>query len=354
MSDHSDHPSYLGHHYDTVEQQFDSGKLGMWLFLATEILLFAGLFCAYAIYRKNHPEVFIYAHQFLDKQLGGINTLVLITSSFTMAMAVRMAQLGKKQATAGLLALTLLGGVGFLGIKAVEYEHKWKHGLLWGTKYRDQDAEHAAPGEHGGEHGTDGEAAPGEHSLRLGLPGVEVAHAAEDAGHGAAGSEAAADGEAGAGGADHAASGDAAAAGAETHAADGTMTEAAATGAEGIGDESLEPAPIIGGEAMPRSGLAHGASQPQGMAAPAEAGEGHGTDHKPSNVHIFFGIYFLMTGLHGLHVIAGMGAISWVLVRTLRGDFSAEYSTPVDLVGLYWHLVDLVWIYLFPLLYLIH
>ena len=358
MSDHSDHPSYLGHHYDTVEQQFDSGKLGMWLFLATEILLFAGLFCAYAIYRKNHPEVFIYAHQFLDKNLGGINTLVLITSSFTMAMAVRMAQLGKKQATAGLLALTLLGGVGFLGIKAVEYEHKWKHGLLWGTKYRDQDAEHGTPGEHGGEHGTEGETAPGEHSLRLSLPGVEIAHAAEDAGHGAAGNEATS-GEAAANGTEHAADGTEHSASGDATMSEGTTAAGEGAAAEGAqmdasADESGEPAPIVGGEAMPHSGLAKGASQPQGMAAPAEAGEGHGTGHKPSNVHIFFGIYFLMTGLHGLHVIAGMGAISWVLIRTLRGDFSAEYSTPVDLVGLYWHLVDLVWIYLFPLLYLIH
>ena len=87
----------LAHHFDTPQQQFESGKLGMWLFLATEILLFGGLFCAYAVYRANHPEIFIYAHQFLDKTLGGINTIVLICSSLTMAWAVRAAQLGQRR-----------------------------------------------------------------------------------------------------------------------------------------------------------------------------------------------------------------------------------------------------------------
>lgn len=72
-----------------------------------------------------------------------------------------------------------------------------------------------------------------------------------------------------------------------------------------------------------------------------------------TNPHLFFGIYFTMTGLHGLHVIAGMVVIAWMLRRTLRGDFSGEYYTPVEVTGLYWHLVDLVWIFLFPLLYLV-
>ena len=83
---------HLQHHFDTPEQQFDAGKLGIWLFLATEILLFGGLFCAYAIYRANHPEIFVYAHQFLDKILGGTNTVILLCSSLTMAWAVRAAQ----------------------------------------------------------------------------------------------------------------------------------------------------------------------------------------------------------------------------------------------------------------------
>ena len=96
----------------------------------------AGLFCAYAVYRNFHPEMFDYAHVYLNTNLGAINTVILITSSFTMAMAVRTAQLGQRGATTLLLALTILGGFGFLGIKKVEYEEKWKHGLLWGTKFQ--------------------------------------------------------------------------------------------------------------------------------------------------------------------------------------------------------------------------
>src|ERR1700712_1573482 len=88
------HDPHLAHHFDTPEQQFSSAKLGMWIFLGTEILMFGGLFCAYAVYRHNHPDVFAYAHQFLNKWLGAINTLVLITSSLTMAWAVRSSQLG--------------------------------------------------------------------------------------------------------------------------------------------------------------------------------------------------------------------------------------------------------------------
>ena len=94
---------HLQHHFDTAEQQFDAGKLGMWLFLATEILLFGGLFCAYAVYRANHPEIFLYAHQFLDKSLGGTNTVILLCSSLTMAWAVRASQLGQRKLLIGLL-----------------------------------------------------------------------------------------------------------------------------------------------------------------------------------------------------------------------------------------------------------
>ena len=102
-----------------------------------------------------------------------------------------------------------------------------------------------------------------------------------------------------------------------------------------------------------RSTLPPPALSPVGLAK-AQTSGAHHDGPVPKNVHIFFGIYFLMTGLHGIHVIAGMIAIIWAWIRNMRGHFSAEYSTPVDLVGLYWHLVDLVWIFLFPLLYLIH
>jgi cytochrome c oxidase subunit 3 len=256
MTSH-EHSPHLQHHFDTPDQQFDAGKLGIWLFLATEVLLFGGLFCTYAIYRANHPEVFLYAHQFLDKVLGGTNTVILLCSSLTMAWAVRASQLGQRKLLITLLSLTLLGGFGFMGIKYVEYKAKWEHGLLPGT--------HFAPHED-----SEGKAAP-----------------------------------------------------------------AAAA-------------------AAPSTTIKPSAQGPPGTAAPgdvADRGASHGK--RPNNVQIFFGIYFLMTGLHGIHVLAGMVAITWILVRSIKGHFGPAYFTPVDFVGLYWHLVDLIWIFLFPLFYLI-
>ncbi|MDO9694972.1 MAG: cytochrome c oxidase subunit 3 family protein [Candidatus Latescibacteria bacterium] len=270
------HP-HLQHHFESMAQQYDSGKFGMWLFLVTEVLLFGGLFCAYAVYRANHPEIFAYAHQFLDKTLGGLNTLVLIVSSLTMAMAVRCAQLGQQRRLKQMLAATLLCACIFLGVKGVEYEHKWKHGLLWGTHYVPQ-GETVAP--------------------------ADAAGAATTAETTAAAAAAPADG--------------------------GTTLPHAATGPQGLADHS-QPG---------HGGASHGGHGPAGPA--------------PRNVHLFFGIYFVMTGLHGIHVLAGMIAIVWLLRRSAAGEFGPEYFAPVDFVGLYWHLVDLIWIFLFPLLYLIH
>ena len=107
---HHEHPPHLAHHWDNPKQQFEAGKLGMWLFLATEFLLFGGLFCAYAVYRGNNPEMFEWGSQFLDTKWGAINTVVLILSSLTMALAVSAAQLGRKRALIALLSATFLGG----------------------------------------------------------------------------------------------------------------------------------------------------------------------------------------------------------------------------------------------------
>lgn len=274
MSTH-EHPDYLGHHFETPQQQYDSSKLGMWLFLATEILLFAGLFCAYSVYRSNHPEIFVYAHQYLDKTLGGINTLVLICSSLTMAWAVRCAQTNQRRGLILLLSMTLLFACCFLGIKYVEYEQKWKHGLLWGKRFHPHTEE--------------------TQSHEKSAPPVIAAQPAPPA-------------------------------------------PAPAPPPTGEDKSLIEPAP------RGPAGLAAGAVE--------EGKPGH-EGSRPSNVQIFFGIYFLMTGLHGLHVIGGMSVIAWLLVRSVKGHFTSEYFTPVDLGGLYWHLVDLIWIYLFPLLYLI-
>lgn len=252
------HPPFLAHHFESSEQQFDSCKLGMWLFLVTEVMFFSGLICAYVVYRANHPEIFVYCHQFLDARLGAVNTIVLLVSSLTMALAVRAAQLGQRRALIVNLVLTLACAGGFLGIKFVEYSHKWHAGLLWASAYK-PDPEHL-----NGSHAS-------------------VAATDESAGH-------------------------------------------------------------------------HQVMEGQGSARPVASDSAHSPADaaEPRNAGIFFSIYFCLTGVHGIHIVAGIIAIVWLLRRAVRGDFSSEYYGPVDFVGLYWHLVDLIWIYLFPLLYLIH
>lgn len=246
---HGEHPPHLAHHFEHPLQQFEAGKLGMWIFIAQEVLFFGGLFGAYAYFRANYPDMFLYAHKFLDWKLGGLNTLILLASSLTMAWAVRAAQLGKRKALINLLIVTLVFAGGFCVVKGVEYKSKFEHQLLWGTRFAPDP--HYLEGKHGGAH-------------------------------------------------------------------------------EAAGEDGADPL------------------DPGGLAAAA------GHPDPPENLHIFFGIYFLMTGLHALHVLIGMGAIGWVLYRAYLGHFGPQYFTPVDIVGLYWHFVDLIWIFLFPLLYLIH
>jgi cytochrome c oxidase subunit 3 len=208
-------PQYeVAHHFDSADTEFDAGRMGVWLFLVTEILLFGGLFCAFAVFRSWYFQDFVEAHHHLNKVMGGANTLVLIGSSLTMALAVRSAQTNDKARTTQLLVVTLLCAATFLVVKYFEYSAKFEHGLLPGAYF-------------------------------------------------------------------------------------------------------------------------------------------HGHGFHGQHASVFFAIYFLMTGIHGLHVIIGMGLITWMLVRNLRGEFSSRFYAPVENVGLYWHLVDLVWIYLFPLLYLV-
>jgi cytochrome c oxidase subunit 3 len=271
---HHEHPPQLQHHFDTPKQQFESGKLGMWIFLATEILFFGGLFVAYAVYRASHPEIFQYAHQYLDKVLGGINTVVLICSSLTMAWAVRCAQLNQYNRLIAMLIVTLICAFGFLGIKYVEYEHKWKHGLLMGYHYNPDHSEHGSEG-----HTTEG-----------------------------------------------------------NHEESTQQEEAISLSEKEVNTEE-------------KSSIPDAAVGPTGLAKTEK--DSHSIS-EPRNVHIFFGIYFCMTGLHGIHVLGGIGVITWLLIGAFQRKYNADYFTPVDLVGLYWHLVDLIWIYLFPLLYLIH
>ncbi len=305
--------AHLAHHFDTPQQQFDSGKLGVWLFLTTEILLFSGLFCAYAVYRAGHPEVFAYAHKYLNKWLGALNTIVLIFSSFTMAWAVRAAQLGDQPFRAVLplgkgkykqlfrcshrrLCMLLLGvtiacGGVFMCVKFVEYKNKWEENLLPGDKYNPT-------------------VRPGEHEAAAPAPATTPIKPAISQPAAAAAGPATRIGE------------------------DGRLIEQSVIPRAAIGPAGLDPEWVQAHAPHPRA------------AAERLAPE-------PPNTQVFFSIYFLMTGLHGLHVIIGLALITWVLLRVRRGDFGPHYYSPVDFVGLYWHVVDLVWIFLFPLLYLI-
>lgn len=267
--DHHGHSPWLAHHFDTPHQQFTSAKLGMWVFLLTEILFFSGLFCAYAVFRRNSPDVFYDGHHFLSTTLGAINTAVLLFSSLTMAWGVRCAQLSQRRGLIACLGITLACAFVFLGIKYVEYKAKWDH--------------HMVPGQ------------------------ARIAAAF--------------------GGSDHEA-------------------------------ESRVP-----GQPPPRGFRPHKeyiqkvlrhADEEAGVRAISETVYTARLDERIERLGTFFGVYFCLTGLHALHVICGIIAITWLLVRAIKGHFSSQYFDPVDCVGLYWHLVDLIWIYLFPLLYLIH
>ncbi|MGA2447459.1 MAG: cytochrome c oxidase subunit 3 family protein [Polyangiaceae bacterium] len=245
--------SFLAHHFETAAQQLGAAKLGMWIFIATEILMFGGLFCAYSVWRGLQPEIFDQASHFLSKPLGATNTVVLLFSSLTAALAVRSAELGQRKATSGYLIVTIACACAFLVVKYFEYSHKIHLGLLPGHCF--------------------------------GHPGFSAAVSG----------------------------------GREV----GTCLHLNAT-----------DAPVM----------------PEWLRAVDESGRPR---LLPPRANMFFGLYFVMTGLHGVHVLVGIGLLTWVLVRNLRGSFSPQYYTPVDLGALYWHLVDLVWIYLFPLLYLV-
>lgn len=299
-----DHPPFLAHHFESPQQQFDSAKLGMWLFLATEVLFFGGLFVAYAVLRARFPEVFSYASLYLDTILGGVNTCVLILSSLTMALAVRFAQVGRRSAMLLCLWLTFAGAAGFMVIKYFEYTHKIHEHLVWGKTF------YVPPP------GAEGQA---ERMLLAQEPppppaGVTVTD--------------------------------------PTTPALPVLAVTPATDASAVKPAARGPAGLASPREMARvEGLESHAAREKS----AEAAMLHLEDPRmPPNTHLFFGIYYAMTGLHGIHVIAGGIMLLWLIWRGMRGDFGPHYYTPVDTGGLYWHIVDLVWIFLFPLFYLIH
>ncbi|MGB1814059.1 MAG: cytochrome c oxidase subunit 3 [Rubripirellula sp.] len=376
-----DHPPFLAHHFDTPEQQFDSGKLGIWLFLVTEVLFFSGMFCAYAIFRALRPEVFEGCSQFLNTKLGAINTGVLLFSSLTMAWAVRCSQLEQHKGLVGTLAATLSCAMIFLGVKAIEYSHKFGMGLLpAGLFFYDPSNPH--PTEHppylayicapfavalvgvlcwlvfsavAGKKFQFAVAKPLSVVCLCFFVGVGLGMVLES------GEESA----------DHV----------DTHADPNGLATApmmlevekaaaaeaapaiAASGAQVSVDEGvLEILAADPTNVGVKSGL--NALEQQTAAAGTSTVTGDGeilgaittTEvdvMTPTTAGVFFSIYYCMTGIHAIHILAGIGVLVWLLVRAVRQDFNRQYFGPVDYVGLYWHLVDLIWIYLFPLLYLI-
>ncbi|HEY8668724.1 MAG TPA: cbb3-type cytochrome c oxidase subunit I [Tepidisphaeraceae bacterium] len=285
----------LADSFATKPQGYAAGRLGMWIFIAAEVLMFGGLGCAYAAYRHNYPAVFAYAHQYLNKTQGAGTAAVLLACSFCMALALRCAQLGRRAGLIFCLGLTLLGGLGFMGIKSFEYRDKWKHDLWVGPRNRYHKESKIDPV--AAEPKT-----PAEKSA-----GAEEAEPPEPRRQGPADQDPFA----------------------------------------GTPDE-----PKIKPSFLNTPGLA-----PPG-AAPEPAGRHLGyldlTKAERARVSTFFSLYFLLTGLHALQVLIGIGLVIWLMLRAIRRKISPAYFAPVDLVGLYWHLMTLIWFFLFPLLYLIH
>lgn len=382
-----DHPDYVAHHFDTAQQQYDSGKLGMWLFLIQEILFFSGLFVAYSVFRALYPEIFVYAHQFLDKSLGAFNTIVLLFSSFTMAWAVRNSQLGQNRGLIINLSITIACAGIFLGVKAVEYTHKWDEGLLWSSQFTYGTAAHHVS--EGWSQSLINASIPFAVLLALFALGAlvlfvlknvkyaivslvlaicclsyftgvflartipaAVASVSGEPSHEAAPSLVAPNGLLGApsgpvpgkvtvAGAETAHATDAAADAEAAHAADAAS---ATPGEDASAASALDPRNIVQQEAALDSFESN---------ETLESHESHAAE-PPPRVGIFFSIYYVMTGIHAIHILAGIVALTWLLPKALDRKFHADYFGPVDNVGLYWHLVDLVWIFLFPMLYLIH
>src|SRR3954466_3492347 len=126
---------FIQHHYDDAQHQFDSGKFGIWLFLAQEVLFFSALFVAYVLYRYHPPEIYSYAHKYLDVKMGAINTAVLIFSSLTAAWAVRCAQLNQRKGLIACIVITLMCACTFLVVKYFEYTHKVHEHILFGRYF---------------------------------------------------------------------------------------------------------------------------------------------------------------------------------------------------------------------------
>ncbi|MDQ3295574.1 MAG: cytochrome c oxidase subunit 3 [Myxococcota bacterium] len=488
---HGHHGSrFIAHHYDDAQHQFDSGKFGIWLFLAQEVLFFSALFVAYILYRHHHPEIYAYAHSYLDVKYGAINTGVLIFSSLTAAWAVRAAQLNQRKLLIGCLVATILCAFAFLGIKYIEYAHKVHEHILFG-RYFDPcvssggrplltknnncsghestvvwDTTSARPTagcfpDYAVDHDTrregvqasctvnevtvkyvfswvETEAGPETTSSPYGSLGAcrEAQQKKTDAFKADATKKRTVnpcveqlsppiraiteqcpewmpssagepvkpkypcwrpgfapevcrlgysftwmDGTTQRFGGPYPTEGDCkkdfktkegelkAAGGAppapcvRSHTV-GVIVE--------YGDHEHRPSdlritadckgpppppPVEGdplADTQQRAELGKAALSPYKRPTAHDAKEREAAGPPPEHTSMFFTIYFAMTGLHGIHVLFGIFVFIWLLVRAIKGHFTPDYFGPVDFAALYWHIVDLIWIFLFPLLYLIH
>ncbi len=305
MSSHSDthghdHAPGLQHQFEDMKQQEESVSIGMWMFLVQEIMFFGGLFTAYLVFRSRFPLAFAEASNHLNAFWGGLNTLVLIVSSLTMALAVFYAQRGNRNMQVIMIVLTMLFGTVFLGVKVVEYTDKYNSGLVpvtgWNKKIKESDLQKAGVTE--------------KKEAAFVIPLIE------------------------------------------------TKAEAAA-------GMTYEKKANPKGEFQWNYGT-HVVDY--GLKKEKETGQPYLTESERvgyftngvfdankyrDRIRIFYYIYFVMTGLHALHMIVGLGLMTWLLVMAWRNTYSSEYYAPVEMSGLYWHFVDIVWIFLFPLLYLL-
>ena len=231
--------------FETLEQQKDTASLGMWIFLVTEVMFFGGIMLTYAINRHTYFHAFAAGSNTISLTLGTVNTIVLLASSFTMAMGVWSAQVGKLKLLPIFLSLTIILGFIFFGVKYVEYAQKFHHHLVPGRSF------------------------------------------------------------------------------------DITYCVNNPSKCEDIDAKDL---------AIEREDIEKALAADPDLNAHAQ---------------LYYSLYFGMTGLHALHMVIGAGLLFWLLAGSLKGLFTPVWNTPVDIVGLYWHFVDIVWIYLFPLLYLI-
>ncbi len=226
-----DKKTQAAHHFDSLDQQHEAGKQGVWLFMATEIMMFGGLFVGYFLYRFKFHDMYIVGGDSLNWQLGALNTLVLLISSFTMAQAVTETMSGNNKKALKLIYVTVACAFVFLIVKYFEYSAKVHHGMFPGFDMWNPDMTYIMS------------------QLRESSQGIITAD--------------------------------------------------------------------------------------------------------PANLRLFFVLYFAMTGLHGIHILIGIGLMFWIIKRIKNDEFSPKYYTAVEGVGLYWHIVDIIWIFLFPLMYLI-